>query len=152
MPSTDQKKFLTLDKEESIRESFLPTAASSQESEPKKELKLLLWPSLAAGTLMGTTNFTLGTISEIGMGATYLYPGGAIISAFLYQAYYAFKQKKATGEWWNVEKSNMYKEEGGQVSLKWGAVGCILLRTFLNLCLLTSFILAFEYASKAGLN
>ena len=112
-----KKDFFTDDKAESLGTSFLPTRCSSSDSQEKPELKLLLGPSLMAGALMGATNFAQGTIAEIGLGASYLYAGGALLSSILYFIYGAIQQRRQSGEWWRAEDSNLWKRQGGRIKV-----------------------------------
>ena len=140
------------DDKETQLQTHLLGAEKGTEEEEKEELKLLLVPSVLSGIFLGITNFSQGTISDMGIGATFLYSNGALITGFGYIIYTAIQQRKATGEWWSVKSSNLVKLEEGKYKVKWEVFWCLLARTIITLAQTASALVAFHTSDEAGLN
>lgn len=64
------------------------------ESEGEKPLKFLILPSFMAGVFLGTNNFFLGFISDLGINAATLFSVGAFIFTLTYKFVEAIRMKR----------------------------------------------------------
>ena len=81
-------------------------------AEEEKPLKFLVLPSFMAGVFLGTNNFFLGFISDLGINAATLFSVGAFIFTVLYKFIEALRMKSKYGVYFPYEFSNfMFKNE-----------------------------------------
>ena len=69
--------YFNIDDDQSLK---LDTSVISYFEDPPKQF--LVVPSILAGILLGINNFLLGLISDIGIGAAFIFSLGAIIFTF----------------------------------------------------------------------
>jgi len=80
------------------------------ESQSEKPLKFLILPSFMAGVFLGTNNFCLGFISELGVNAASLFSLGAFVFTTLYKLVEACRMKRKHGVYFPYEFSNFFKK------------------------------------------
>lgn len=80
------------------------------ESESEKPLKFLILPSFMAGVFLGTNNFFLGFISDLGINAATLFSLGAFIFTLTYKLVEAIRMKLKHGVYFPYEFSNFFKK------------------------------------------
>ena len=68
--------------------------------------KFLVIPSFIAGVCLGTNNFFLGFISELGLAAAFEFSLGAMIVTLTVKLVFAIRAKRNTGEFFPIETSN----------------------------------------------
>ena len=110
--------------------------ATYREDDDKEEkpLKFLILPSFLAGVFLGTNNFFLGFISDLGINAATLFSLGAFIFTTGYKFIEALRMKAAHGKFFPYEFSNfMYRNESGTTSIKWKCALGLLIRTLFNI-------------------
>jgi len=58
---------------------------------------------------LGINNFMLGTISELGLPAAFIFSLGAIIFSFGYRFQESIRNKRRYGVFWVAQNSNLFK-------------------------------------------
>ena len=92
--------------------TFADPGKMAESAEGDKPLKFLVLPSFMAGVFLGTNNFFLGFISDLGINAATLFSVGAFIFTATYKFVEAIKMKKKHGVYFPYELSNfMYKND-----------------------------------------
>ena len=87
-----------------------------------------------AGVCLGTNNFFLGFISELGINAATLFSVGAFIFTSTYKFVEAIKMKKKHGKYFPLEFSNfMYQNLNKGTSINWSCVAGLTIRTVFNI-------------------
>ena len=88
-----------------------------------------------AGVFLGTNNFFLGFISELGLAAAFEFSLGAFIVTLIIKTIVAIKSKRVTGQFFPLKSSNFYVKDkaNGVVSIKWINVLGIILRPLCNM-------------------
>ena len=117
---------------------FVIPLLESQESESgdnHAHTKFLVLPSFMAGVFLGTNNFFLGFISELGLAAAFEFSLGAFILTLIVKTIIAIKSKRATGQFFPLKSSNFYVKDkaNGVVSIKWINVLGIMIRPLCNM-------------------
>ena len=74
---------------------------------PEEEKKFLVVPSFLAGVCLGTNNFFLSYISDLGIPAALEFSLGALIFCIFWKIGFAVRSKKRTGEYFPLDGSNM---------------------------------------------
>lgn len=96
--------------------------------------KFLVVPSFLAGVFLGTNNFFLGFISDLGIAAAFEFSLGAMIVTLTVKLILAIKAKSTKGVFFPVETSNFRKVDlDGVISIKWMNVLGIILRPACNM-------------------
>lgn len=101
----------------------------------EKPLKFLILPSFLAGCFLGTNNFFLGFISDLGINAATLFSLGAFIFTTLYKLVEACRMKSKHGSFFPYQYSNFFKEnpKTGKAEIKWICVGGLAIRSLFNI-------------------
>lgn len=110
-------------------------------------------PSILSGIFFGINNFFLGTISDLGISAAFLFCLGALTCGFLYHVMWIVYNLIAYNVVWRKEISNLIKvDERGNCSFNWANIIGLIMRCLLMIGIQLSVIKGFEYASKANMN
>ena len=134
-----KKNFLTqIDEVDNyVEPSFLIPTIIDKENEIEEihHLKFLVVPSFMAGVFLGTNNFFLGFISELGIAAAFEFSLGALLVTSIVKLVVAIRSKRQTGHFFPYERSNFFRknEKTGKVSIKWMNVLGIVLRPICNM-------------------
>ena len=92
-------------------------------------------PSLLAGLLLGLNNFMLGMISEIGLGAAFIFSLGAILYTLCFRIGQMLYSKSKLGYYWKASNSNFFKadEISGSYQINWINILGLFIRVVLNI-------------------
>lgn len=96
----------------------------------------------------------IGLISDIGLGAAYIFSLGALIFTFTIRTSQMFKNKRENGQYWQMSNSNFFKviDESGRFRVNWINFVGLIIRTLLNIAFQVSIMLAFKNAKLANMN
>ena len=105
------------------------------DKDEEKPLKFLILPSFLAGCFLGTNNFFLGFISDLGINAATLFSLGAFIFTIIYKLVEACRMKSKHGSFFPYKFSNFFKEneKTGKAEIRWICVGGLAIRTLFNI-------------------